>query len=307
VPIIISGLLMIFAYYISKRNKDAGRLIAVLCVTAFIGAACSPLYNDEWLDNSRITIDFGDEPQRTSSTAVSYVNYFEPKESVSIDNINGAITVKGWNESGVKLEYIKQASNQSLLNASEVEIRDNAGKLAIVTNMPEWHYSDLVIVDYTLVLPQNSSADLTLNSVSGDISISNAYLSSEVILKTVSGDMKINGVEAESLLAHTTSGDIDARQSGFDELDIETVSGDAEMDMTLAENARIKTTSGDITFGSRDYDGFRVDAKTISGELDFNPDDMILERRSEKGITASIYPVRYHIELETVSGDVEII
>jgi hypothetical protein len=303
VPIIVSGLLIILAYYISKRSRDAGRVIAVLCMAAVLGAACSPLYHS----GGSVRVGWDSDWIEGRGYNISETRYFEPKESVSIDNINGAIIVKGWDENRIKLEYIKQASDEFLLDDIKAEVREDAGELAVVTKMPERISSGWVTVDYTLMLPQNSSANLTLNSVSGDISISNAYLSSEVILKTVSGDMKINGVEAESLLAHTTSGDIDARQSGFHELDIETVSGDAEMDMTLAGNARIKTTSGDINLSIPEYDGVRINARTAGGDIDFKVRNIIIERESENEITACIYPIRYHIELETVSGDIEII
>jgi hypothetical protein len=53
-PIIACGLLIILAYYISKRNRGVGRLVAILSIAAVIGALCSPLYSSyesDKLDN----------------------------------------------------------------------------------------------------------------------------------------------------------------------------------------------------------------------------------------------------------------
>jgi len=302
VPIIISGLLMILAYYISKRNKDAGRLIAVLCIAAVLGAACSPLYHED----RSVRVGWDSDWIKGTGYNVSETKYFEPKDRISVET-RGAITVRGWSENRIKLEYTKRSSDEFLLDDIKAEVREDAGELAVVTKMPERISSGWVTVDYTLMLPRNRLTDLTLDSVSGDISINDVNISSGMTLKTVSGDVMLYDTEAGSLLTRTTSGDIRARQSGFHELDMNTVSGDAEIDMTHAGNAKIKTTSGDINLSIPEYDGVRINATTAGGDIDFKARNMIIERESENEITVCIYPVRYHIELETVSGDIEIL
>ena len=128
------------------------------------------------------------------------------------------------------------------------------------------------------------NANLNINSVSGDIEISNINKS---VINTTSGDVNINKTTDTTI--KTVSGDIEI-QSITEKLDIKTTSGDVEIDnITLIENSKIKTTSGDVEIDK--INNIYIDATTTSGKVDLKNND----RKAD-----------YELKIKTTSGDISV-
>ncbi len=152
-------------------------------------------------------------------------------------------------------------------------------------------------------LPKDIITNLDIKTISGDVkmdSFSNVYLKG----KTTSGDLKIGhikdakinttsgNIEIDSignLEGKTTSGDIKSG-SISNKLNIESVSGDIKIqDFLMKENSYIKTVSGDVTIlnGENMY----IEASTTSGDVDTKANDRFAEKT---------------LKIKTTSGDITV-
>lgn len=104
---------------------------------------------------------------------------------------------------------------------------------------------DVTVEDFGAVI----AGDVTLESVSGDVSLNRAHTGS-VRLKTISGDAAMEQLEVTTLQGETVSGDIRARLS-------------AAFSGTLTAN----TVSGDVALRLPEASSFRFTLGTQSGEL----------------------------------------
>jgi|UniRef100_A0A7V3RE48 DUF4097 and DUF4098 domain-containing protein YvlB len=139
-----------------------------------------------------------------------------------------------------------------------------------------------------LKIPANLS--LGIETTSGDTVIK-ALSFNELRLSSVSGDFIINSKEMKNLSVKTISGNIDIENisSKSDGMDLQSVSGDIRSKITSFNRGNVKSTSGEIELMNVDPDFESLDVKTVSGDF---------------SISFTSKPT-VHVEIETVSGDVE--
>jgi DUF4097 and DUF4098 domain-containing protein YvlB len=107
---------------------------------------------------------------------------------------------------------------------------------------------------------------LDLESISGDIRLrSNARALS---LRTTSGDIRLDGGRGE-IRVNSTSGDLQLLHLEPDSLEVRTVSGTVDYSGKMRPDARfeLRTVSGDVRVGLVGPGGFRLEAKSRSGEI----------------------------------------
>lgn len=137
----------------------------------------------------------------------------------------------------------------------------------------------------TIYLPQKLYDELYISSVSGDITVPDAFKFNTVNLKNTSGDINFESETANGISAKTVSGDINIKNICGGSAKIDTVSGDINFsnsrvseisfsntsgdvivrDVTADKNFTIHTTSGDALLSDCDAPDIKI--KSISGDI----------------------------------------
>lgn len=155
-------------------------------------------------------------------------------------------------------------------------------------------------------VPPNYSGNLTIESISGDISIEGEG-STQLKAASVSGDVKIHRHKnTQSLVVETISGDIELKGS-FANVKLSSISGDVELSSEVAlNNLEVSTTSGDVELELSQHQTAKVKFVTTSGcvEASFNDKDVntTCPRRLETTVGQGKAPAA--ITVESVSGDI---
>jgi len=176
---------------------------------------------------------------------------------ISIDNLNGPVTVTGWDRPEVKVDAIKSAWSKERLDEAKIEVDSAADSISIRTTYPSHdnnfnygnddEHHNPARVEYTIMVPRRASLDevrlvngrLEINGVSGEVRAScvngkvEAHnLQGRVDLKSVNGELNVN-----------------ADQIAASGMKLSTVNGRLRLTLPSDSNAEIKasTVSGNIT------------------------------------------------------------
>lgn len=126
--------------------------------------------------------------------------------------------------------------------------------------------------------------NMNITTISGDIEIQEGK---ETDIESKSGDIAIT--KANSVIARTTSGDIELKVI-MDYVKLESTSGEIEIEnLTLKKSTEIKTTSGDINIDK--INEVYIETKTVSGDTN---------------IKNSNRHALIELLLTTTSGDIEV-
>lgn len=126
-------------------------------------------------------------------------------------------------------------------------------------------------------------------------------------LSTTSGDIRLTGIDADTVKVNTTSGDVRLESdtaSRVKEIGVNTVSGDTTVS-ACAEDIAVKTVSGDVFVSS---DARRVDIDACSGDVHAEGASNEWEISTVSGdaqLLCTVVPSA-KIQLSTVSGDVNV-
>jgi hypothetical protein len=211
---------------------------------------------------------------------------------VSIDNINGDITITGGDGDTVEIVVRKKAGTQEYLDGIEVNITARDNHLRIETKHPDsnrgwmsWGKDSSGSVTYTLLVPAGVSLD-GIESVNGRIEV--AGVTGLVNAETVNGGINAEGLVANARL-DTVNGTINAvfdRLDSGQSVDCETVNGRISLEFPADASATVKaeTVNGGIDgkdfglstnkgFVGRDMNGTigggaaRVSLDTVNGTI----------------------------------------
>ncbi|MDY6986131.1 MAG: DUF4097 family beta strand repeat-containing protein [Candidatus Thermoplasmatota archaeon] len=304
-PIIVSGLLIIVAYYISRRNRGAGKIIAVLCIAAVLGSVCSPLYQIEWGED-QMSIEWNEVwiGNELIVSEISETKYFEPKERVSINNVNGGITIKGWDENRIKLDYTKRASSESLLNDIEINITESDDELVVATERPG--ASGWVAVEYKIMVPESTS-EVILKTSNGEIAIEGLSKVRILEAENINDRIYVKEVDGEYAKLHITNDEVEVEASRFQNLSADTVNGDLEFALKRIGNITLETTNGAISISSPDYSNVTIHAVTSNGEIELDDDiPVVIDETSRDRLIAHAGSPTYRIDIKTINGDIDI-
>lgn len=186
---------------------------------------------------------------------------------VSVDNINGDITITGGSGDTVEIKVFKKAGTQEYLDGIEVVITSQNDHLRIETKHPDshsgwfnWGKDSSGSVTYTLQVPASANLD-SIESVNGDIEISG--VEGTVKAETVNGRIEVSGLRADARF-DTVNGTINAAFDRLDSgqsVDAETVNGRINLELPADASARVRaeTVNGGIDgedFGLKTNKGF---------------------------------------------------
>ncbi len=212
---------------------------------------------------------------------------------VSLENINGDVSIEAWDRDEVSVEAVKRGRTQESLDAVEIKIDAQADRIHIETDYEKgdrgWtkgrhsHAS----VDYTLLVPRGVELDE---------------------IELVNGDLEITGIEGD-VNASLVNGDLEARGLTGN---VELASVNGTLEVVLASLASDRSVSLESVNGSvelavpADADA-EFEAETVHGRIrsDFGFE---VKRGDYVGssLRGTLGSGGARVELETVNGSIEI-
>jgi DUF4097 and DUF4098 domain-containing protein YvlB len=175
--------------------------------------------------------------------------------AVSIDNVNGKITVTSWDQPRVRIHALKKAETRDSLDKLAIDVRTADG-VSIVTRTPRRSDSgfldflfgngDNTSVEYDVTVPR--STDLKVENTNGSISVSD--ITGRIELSTTNG--RIEAMRCSGTMnAGTTNGTIRAellQVSANRKMEFETTNGSITLTLppTFAADLEADTTNGSI-------------------------------------------------------------
>jgi DUF4097 and DUF4098 domain-containing protein YvlB len=225
----------------SRRHKTAG-----------IGAGISETVNGT-LKNA---FDSAKDKAGVDSRQIEIAVEKYPYDSFSIKTKDGDISVSGHELPGAKavLEVLESEDGCIAANFADggISLKTKNGKKCFIG-------------DAKVYLPRQLGC-LNVESLNGDIKISDFATVTATGFKGVNGDISVSRVKnSGETSVKTVSGDVEILESQFNSLLTQSISGDVSIKETAAETAVIKTVSGDIDYAGSDIKNPTV--KTVSGSV----------------------------------------
>lgn len=279
-----------------------------------------------------------------AQTPVSERADMSPSGRVSVSNIAGQVTLRGWDRPEVELtgrlaDDVERLDFDSDGRNVEIEViykqrrkKDhgwdwgrNDSNTVLDIKLPAGAELEVSTVSANINLDghtgvqhiESVSGDIKLTlgeseadiqAVSGNISARGRDVNIEAELGSVSGDVKLVNFRGD-LEIETVSGDIDLRNGVVRHAEFESVSGDIDISIRLAANGRLEmeTVSGDIGLAFLGNVDARMRVNTHSGDIDsFFGQNAERTRRHGPGkrLEASTGGASADISISTLSGDV---
>ena len=222
----------------------------------------------------------------------SFMYTLESGGRLSLENVNGSISVVGGSGDQVEIRAFKKANNQEALDEIEILIDASPTRISVDTKLPEsrgwWGGSNHgASVSYELSVPSNIELD-GISSVNGGIDIAGVF--GAIKAETVNGGIDVEDASSD-LRAETVNGGIDARFSsvtGDQRIDCDTVNG--KISLTLPENADA-----------------RVSVDTVNGGINGSDFNLVVEKGFVgKSLEGDIGDGNARITANTVNGGVKI-
>jgi len=175
----------------------------------------------------------------------------------SLDNVNGATDVVGWDQDQVVVKAVKHAYSQQGLDALEIDVDSETNQLAIHTRQP--HDSGILSfllgfnnthggwVDYTVQVPRGAKLD-GVSSVNGRVSI--AGISGSIKASTVNGATEVHDAQSD--------------------LDLSTINGRVSASLTVlsaGQNVSFTAINGKIDATLPTNSDATVFAKSVNGSI----------------------------------------
>ncbi|HJZ13824.1 MAG TPA: hypothetical protein VJ521_16840, partial [Acidobacteriota bacterium] len=161
--------------------------------------------------------------------------------TVSIRNVNGDITISGWQKNQVEMKATKRGPGKNL-DLVEIKIDSTPDRLAIETKYPKFHRDTDVSVEYELMVPQTATLD-PVENVNGSIDIS--AVDRTLSVKTVNGSAEVKGTKS-ALDAETVNGSVSVNWIVFPKdgrVSIHSVNGRLELQLPANANASLEASS----------------------------------------------------------------
>ena len=207
---------------------------------------------------------------------------------LSLKNINGDLTIQGWDKKRIEVTAVKTVGKKEHLNEVEIHSNMNDDHLRIDVKYDfddNWGRDVTVSVDFTIRVPYGTEID-AVELVNGDIEIQN--VEGDVEVSSVNGE-----VSGEKLGGHvelaTVNGEVSlVANGGVKSISMHSVNGGVTLVLPKKFDARIN--AGTVHGSIRAIDGLDVDATTFTGS----------------SMQGTIGKGGLKVELNTVNGSIEI-
>lgn len=213
--------------------------------------------------------------------------------SVSLDNVNGDVSIEVWERPEVHVKAVKKASSQELLDGLEIKIKEDGSAIRIDTHYPstrgQWNGNQTHLeVEYTLTIPRWAVLDR---------------------VELVNGNLTVVGVEG-GVWAESVNGTIVVRESAGD-AGLSTVNGGIELyaDRLGGDNkVELESVNGSIELFLSGSAGAEIRAESVNGKI---RNDFGLEVHKGKYVGSDLQGIvgsgGARVEIETVNGKIAVL
>jgi DUF4097 and DUF4098 domain-containing protein YvlB len=204
-----------------------------------------------------------------------------PTGRVRLENINGGVQIKVWDQASVQVDAIKRAYRRERLAEAKIEVSATEENIRIKTEYPdenqnfrsgEGRYNNPAIVDYTLTVPRKAVLE-SIELINGSIDIDG--VEGNVKASSINGKVMAKGLAAEARLS-TINGPLQVTFTQLDEskaIELGSVNGNVTLIIPSNANASIRanTVHGGISsdFGLKvkhgEYVGHSLDGQIGTG------------------------------------------
>ncbi len=207
---------------------------------------------------------------------------FSAGGSFEIENSNGSIHIKTWNEGTVRIEAEKVAKSEAHLEDIEIVIDGSGDSVSVETVHRRRNNSGKV--SYIISMP--AEANVSVSTANGSVTIEGIH--GHVIAKSTNGSLKVEDIVGE-IEAKTTNGSIRARYA-----------------CATDGSHTFKTVNGTVRVYLPSDAGGDFEANTVNGSINVDfPTN--LERVSRRHMRGSFGNGGGSFEIETVNGSVKIL
>lgn len=200
---------------------------------------------------------------------------------VSLENINGGVTIKVWDRAAVQVDAVKKAYRQNRLAEARIEVTSTEESIRIKTEYPdenqnfrsgEGRYDNPAIVEYTLTVPRKAMLD-SVELINGHLDIDG--VEGNVKASSINGRVNARGLMGDARLS-TVNGPLQATFTQLNEtrpINLSSVNGNLTLIIPSNANAAIRagTVHGSISnsFGLKvkhgEYVGHSLDGQIGTG------------------------------------------
>jgi DUF4097 and DUF4098 domain-containing protein YvlB len=208
------------------------------------------------------------------------------KGTVQLSNVNGDVTIRGWEKNEVDMKATKRAP-ADYIDLIKIEVDSTPERLTIETKYPRGRKESNVSVTYELMVPKHAVLN-AIENVNGAIEITG--VEGQIKINTVNGSAEIEGSKS-AVDAETVNGRITAKWSDFPkqgDVSLRTVNGGLKLQLPDNVNADVRASSMNGTIRT-DFP-ITVEGRFVSRKL---------AGRIGAGGTS--------IDLETVNGSIDIL
>lgn len=210
------------------------------------------------------------------------------KPRLSLKNINGDLTVEGWDKNRIEVSIVKTASSTDRMDDIDVNVSMENDHLRIEVELDDEHFGshrgESARVDFTVHVPRGTridavemvNGDAAINGVSGDVEVSsvNGQVSGEklgghVELATVNGEvMLVAGDGVDSIRMNSVNGGVTLVLPK--KFDASIHAGTLHGDIVAMDGLDVDATSftGSSMKGTLGKGGLKVDLNTVNGSIE---------------------------------------
>ena len=208
---------------------------------------------------------------------------------VSLDNINGNVTITGWERNEVQIDAVKKARDQQKLDEARIEVDASSDSVHIKTKYPDRHTNNNpATVTYELHVPRIARLD-HIDLVNGSLEVS--QVSGEINGELVNGKTDIRDLSGRVNIS-AVNGTITASYRSLDnvkEIHLKSVNGAINLGLPASPNAEVSvsTVNGGITTdfplqvkgkfmghhmdGTLGNGGTRIEISNVNGSVRIGP------------------------------------
>jgi serine/threonine protein kinase len=304
--------------------------IIVLCLFLFLGALAviAGVAMRNLGHNLSKGFNWGDGFTQASSSNdvhqdINLTFPLAPNGSFSLDNVNGKITITGWDQDQVVVQGAKTGPSQKAMDAVKTEVDSDTNHIVIHTRQPSggngfhwgwpWGNNDNVKIDYTVQVPRHTRLEnmedvngkVSISGVAGDIKAST--VNGETVVRDAQGDLKLETVNGrisaelvrlgadQSVSFNTVNGSIEATLPAAADATVSasTVNGSISSDFSSLDVTR-EFPLGSHLKGSLGSGSAKVHAETVNGAIHFAQG----EKQQAEVASNSVVLLRLNLSLE---------
>ena len=176
---------------------------------------------------------------------------------ITLENISGSVSIKGWDRNEVKVDAVKKAYNQDRLSDADIQVNADSSSVKIKTkyrsNNLTWNdqgynrENNPPTVEYTLMVPMNARID-KVNVVNSSVDIDD--LNGEVNASSVNGRVRASKLSGGISLS-TVNGRLEV---SFDQL-------------SASQHIRLSSVNGTVVLALGSGANAEIDANTVHGGI----------------------------------------